>query len=199
MILPSPILDEKVIPVARGLDTTTAPRLVSALRAGGISSIEITVEGGRGFEAIESVADQGALIGAGTVLTIEQAQRARAAGAVFIVSPHLDPGLVQWGTAEGVPVIPGAFTPTEVHTAWRLGPPAVKVFPASLGGPGYIRALLAPFPDLALIPTGGVDATNIADFIAAGARAVGVGAWLTGTDDSALVTQRARMLLDQVV
>lgn len=199
MTLPGLILEQKVIAVARGLDARSAPILARALRAGGIDTIEVTVEGGKGFEAIAALDVRKMLVGAGTVLTVDQAKRAVAAGAGFIVTPHLDVEIIEWAMAEEVPIVPGVFTPTEVAAAWRFGPPAVKVFPAHVGGPGYLKSLRGPFPDLALIPTGGVDASNVAAYLDAGAMAVGVGGWLTAHRDMDLVTSRSVELLGQVV
>lgn len=199
MTLPGPILEQKVIAVARGLDSTSAPALAEALRAGGVNTIEITVEGGAGFGAISSVHREDTMVGAGTVLSVDQAKRAVAAGAGFLVTPHLDLEVLGWAMKEAVPIVPGVFTPTEVMTAWKSGPPALKVFPAHVGGPTYLKSLRAPFPDLALIPTGGVDASNAAAYLAAGAVAVGVGGWLTDHDDLDVVTGRAVELIGQVV
>jgi len=199
MTLPWPILEQKVIAVARGLDAGSAPTLAEALRTGGINTIEITVEGDAGFDAIAAVAGSEMLVGAGTVVSLDQTRRAVAAGAGFLVTPHLDPEIVRWAMAEGVPIVPGAFTPTEVMRAWRLGPPAVKVFPAHVGGPDYLKSLRGPFPDLALVPTGGVDASNAAAYLGAGAVAVGVGGWLTAHGDMDVVTARSVELLSQVV
>jgi 2-dehydro-3-deoxyphosphogluconate aldolase / (4S)-4-hydroxy-2-oxoglutarate aldolase len=199
MTLPGPVLEQRVIPVARGLDARSGPILAEALRAGGISSIEVTVEGEGGFDAIDAIAGGAMVVGAGTILTVQQASRAVAAGARFLVMPHLDIELIEWASAHAVPLVPGALTPTEVVTAWRHQPSAVKVFPAHIGGPEYVKSLRGPFPDLALIPTGGIDAGNISAFLEAGAVAVGVGSWLTGHDDPALTTQRAVELLRQVV
>jgi 2-dehydro-3-deoxyphosphogluconate aldolase/(4S)-4-hydroxy-2-oxoglutarate aldolase len=197
--LPTAIVEGKVIPVARGLDARTAPAMVGALEAGGIDVIEITVEGSNGLEAISSVAAGDSLVGAGTVVTTSAAARAVDAGAAFLVTPHFDQELLAWATENAVPLIPGAFTPTEIAGAWAHRPPAVKLFPASLGGPDYVRSLMAPYPDLVLIPTGGIDADNAAAFLCAGATAVGVGSWLTGTNDGAVITERALRLRSQVV
>jgi 2-dehydro-3-deoxyphosphogluconate aldolase / (4S)-4-hydroxy-2-oxoglutarate aldolase len=199
MTLPGPILEQRVIPVARGQDARTVPVLAEALRAGGISSIEITVEGSGGLEAIAAVSGGDLVVGAGTITTVDQAERAVAAGASFLVTPHLDLGLIEWASIQEVPIVPGALSPTEVATAWRHRPPAVKLFPAHVGGPEYLKSLRGPFPDVALIPTGGVDAGNIAAYLAAGAVAVGVGGWLTTHDDPGLVTERAVELMRQVV
>lgn len=195
MILPEVILEERVIPVARGLNGSSAPMLVEALQAGGVNSIEITVESPGGLEAIAAVAATSVAIGAGTVSSIMQATEAIAAGAHFLVTPHLDADLLAWAEESGVSLIPGAMTPTEIFTAWRHRPPAVKVFPAHVGGPAYLKSLLGPYPDLKLVPTGGVTDENIGRFIAAGAVAVGVGGWLTGINDYDEVTRRAAMLV----
>jgi len=199
MKLPGAVLEQRVIPVARGLDARSAPILAEALCGGGISSIEVTVEGEGGFDAIEAIAGGDMVVGAGTILTVQQAAKAVAAGASFLVMPHLDIELIEWASTQDVPLVPGALTPTEVMTAWRWQPPAVKVFPAHIGGPEYLRSLRGPFPDLALIPTGGIDAGNVSAYLDAGAVAVGVGGWLTAHDDPALITQRAIELMRQVV
>lgn len=197
--LPDAIVTERVIPVARGLDGSTAPALADALLEGGLSSLEVTVEGPGGIDALESLRDRGVTAGAGTVVSVDQAVAATAAGARFLVSPHLDIELVEWAGERDVPLIPGALTPTEVATAWRHQPPAVKIFPAHVGGPGYLESLLGPYPDLALIPTGGVDGDNAGAYVSAGAVAVGVGGWLTGHADLSEVTRRARLLVTRVV
>jgi 2-dehydro-3-deoxyphosphogluconate aldolase/(4S)-4-hydroxy-2-oxoglutarate aldolase len=199
MTLPPSVLAERVIPVARGLDATSAPPLVDALVAGGIHTIEITVEGGGGLDAISSVVGGEVTVGAGTIVSVYQASRAVDAGAEFLVTPHLDSELLDWARTRGVPLIPGTFTPTEIVTAWRHQPPAVKVFPAHVGGPGYVTSLLGPYPDVRVIPTGGVDGDNAGDYLAAGAVAVGVGGWLTSHPELSTVTERARQLVSQVV
>lgn len=199
MSLPDAITTERVIPVARGLDGSTAPPLAEALLEGGLSSLEVTLEGPGGIDALESLRDRGVTMGAGTVVSIEQAAAATAAGARFLVSPHLDIELVEWARDHDIPLLPGALTPTEVAMAWRHQPPAVKIFPAHVGGPDYLKSLLGPYPDLALIPTGGVDGDNAGAFVSAGAVAVGVGGWLTGHADLTVVTRRARLLVTRVV
>jgi 2-dehydro-3-deoxyphosphogluconate aldolase / (4S)-4-hydroxy-2-oxoglutarate aldolase len=199
MMLPGPILEEKVIPVARGLDARSAPLIADALRAGGISSIEVTVEGDGGIDAIAAISGGDMVVGAGTILTVHQADGAVAAGASFLVTPHLDIELIEWASTHAVPMVPGALTPTEIVTAWRYRPPAVKVFPAHIGGPAYLKSLRGPFPDVSLIPTGGIDGSNIAAYLDAGAVAVGVGGWLTAHDDPEVITRRAMELMRQVV
>jgi len=199
MNLPEAILREKVIPVARGLDGSTAPGLVEALAAGGINSIEITIESPEALGAIVAVAGSDVTVGAGSVMSVPDAERAISAGAEFVVSPHLVLDLVQWALNNDIAYVPGALSPTEVASAWKLRPAAVKVFPANLGGPGYLRSLRGPFPDLSLIPTGGVDGDNVTDFLRSGAIAVGVGGWLTSHEDLGMVTERAATLRSKVV
>lgn len=199
MTLPEAVLGGRVIPVARHLDATRAPIVVDALARGGINVIEITVEGEGGLDAIAAIAGDEVMVGAGTVVSVSQAHRAVEAGARFLVSPHYDPALSVWADDHGVPLIPGELSPTEIVTAWGHRPPAVKVFPAHVGGPGYLRSLLDPFPDLALVPTGGIDGANAAAYLEAGAVAVGVGGWLTSHEDMSVVTQRARLLVAEVV
>lgn len=118
--------------------------------------------------------------GAGTVLDVDQAKAALASGAEFLVSPALDSAVVEWAERHEILHIPGAFSPTEVTTAMSLGSRLIKVFPASGLGPGYLRELLAPLPGARLMPTGGVDLENAADFLAAGAAALGVAGALVG-------------------
>lgn len=131
---------------------------------------------------------------AGTVMSTGEAADAVAAGATFLVSPHTDPDLVCWAAARGVAVVPGAFTPTEVAAAWNAGATAVKLFPASVGGPALVRELRGPFAHMAFIPSGGITAENAGAFLAAGAVAVGIGGWLTRNADPAVVEARARRL-----
>jgi 2-dehydro-3-deoxyphosphogluconate aldolase/(4S)-4-hydroxy-2-oxoglutarate aldolase len=152
------------------------------------------------LRAIESIASRapGLDIGAGTVLSIDAAQRALDAGATFLVMPHTDPELIAWAAGRGVPTLPGAFTPTEVLSAWRAGAAAVKLFPSSVAGPAFVRECLGPFPDIPLVPSGGVTAESAAELIRAGAVAVGVGGWLVGDAAPAGVTARARQLVQAV-
>jgi 2-dehydro-3-deoxyphosphogluconate aldolase/(4S)-4-hydroxy-2-oxoglutarate aldolase len=134
------------------------------------------------------------LVGAGTVTRREQLEEARRAGAAFAVAPTLDATVVAESVGEGLPFIPGAFTPTEVAAAWTAGATFVKLFPASAAGPSFVRELRGPMPDVELIATGGVGASNAGELLAAGAAAVGVGSALTRADPEArrvLVARRA--------
>jgi 2-dehydro-3-deoxyphosphogluconate aldolase/(4S)-4-hydroxy-2-oxoglutarate aldolase len=196
--LPDPIREQRVLAIARGLNRETAGPLAEALARGGIGALEVTVEEEGGIPAIDVLRGSALFVGAGTVTSIAQASAALEAGAGFLVSPHHDPTLTRWAVDAGVAFVPGALTPTEVHAAWVGGASAVKIFPASVGGPGLIAALQGPLPQVELIPTGGVDGDNAHSYLEAGAVAVGVGGWLTGHRDLGLVAERAAQLADAV-
>jgi 2-dehydro-3-deoxyphosphogluconate aldolase/(4S)-4-hydroxy-2-oxoglutarate aldolase len=174
-----------LIAVVRSPSADAVPRLAQALLAGGVTAIEITTTTPNFDAAIaktrQSLAGKG-IVGAGTILTPEQAKLAIHAGAEFIVSPILADELIDAYAAAGVPILLGAFTPTECHQAQSVGADFVKLFPADTLGPGFIRSLLAPMPFLKLVPTGGVDVANIAAFFAAGCKAVGIGSSLVKND-----------------
>lgn len=159
----------------------TDEEAVNGIRAvveGGIRAVEVTfsVPGAPGvIRRVKHDLGDSVLLGAGTVLTPEQAEDAVDAGAVYLISPNADEKVIGAAKRLGVPIIPGAFTPTEVVRAWDMGADAVKIFPASLGGPNYIRALRQPLPNIPLVPTGGVDERTVGDFFRAGAFAVGAG------------------------
>ena len=152
---------------------------VTALADAGVGVIEITLDDPAAAAAIERARARGDVsVIAGTVRRVEQVDLAVAAGAEAVVSPGFDRAVLERAAELGVPAIPGALTPTEVEAAWAAGAALVKLFPAGLGGPRYVRDLLAPLADVPLLVTGGVDAANAAAFIAAGAVAVGVGSAL---------------------
>lgn len=168
----------RVIAVLRAPTAAAAVSATDALVAGGVTGIEITYSTPDAATAIRRVRDRhgdGVYLGAGTVLSEQQASEAVAAGAQFLVSPGTEPGLARAMINTGVTVLSGAFTPSEVMLVAGLGVHVVKLFPASLGGPGLLKALRGPFPDLAFCPTGGVNPDNLADWLAAGAVAVGAG------------------------
>lgn len=201
--IPAGLVTGGVVAIARRLTAHDAPRVADALIDGGVLAFELTLNDpvDSALRAIESVASRspGLAIGAGTVLSIDAAQRALDAGATFLVMPHTDPELVAWAATRGVSTLPGASTPTDVLAAWRAGAAAVKVFPASVVGPAFVRECRGPFPDIPLVPSGGVTAETAANFIAAGAVAVGVGSWLIGDAEPAGVTARARQIVGAVV
>jgi 2-dehydro-3-deoxyphosphogluconate aldolase/(4S)-4-hydroxy-2-oxoglutarate aldolase len=193
--------DLGLVPVVRAQTADEALKIVDAIREGGVSVLEITMTVPGALGAIEQVARRfGAdvLLGAGTVLDPETARACMLAGAQFVVTPTLDVRTIEMCRRYSVPVMPGALTPTEVLTAWTAGADVVKVFPCgALGGASYIKSLKAPLPQVEMIPTGGVSVKTAADFIKAGAMALGVGADLADTKairegNARLVTERAR-------
>ncbi|MFZ1141969.1 MAG: bifunctional 4-hydroxy-2-oxoglutarate aldolase/2-dehydro-3-deoxy-phosphogluconate aldolase [Candidatus Sulfotelmatobacter sp.] len=196
-----------IVPVVRAASVDEATRAVEAICAGGIPVVEITMTVPNAISVIREVAQQygsKVLVGAGTVTTAEQAESCLRAGAEFLVSPGLAPPALAVARASGKLAIPGALTPTELMNAQAHGARLVKIFPCgNVGGAKYLRSLKAPFPNASLIPTGGVNAANAAEFIAAGAFALGVGADLV--DAAALragnlekITLAARELVQAV-
>jgi 2-dehydro-3-deoxyphosphogluconate aldolase / (4S)-4-hydroxy-2-oxoglutarate aldolase len=169
-----------IVPVVRAASVADATRAVEAICAGHIPIVEITMTVPNAVSVIREVAQQHGkevLIGAGTVTTAAQVEHCLRAGAEFLVSPGLSPSVLSAARAAGKLAIPGALTPTELMSAQEHGARLIKIFPCgNVGGPKYLRSLKAPFPDSCLIPTGGVNTANAADFIAAGAFALGVGA-----------------------
>lgn len=173
------IIDIGILPVVRAASAAEAIAVGDALCDGGIRALEITMTVPGAVKVIaEAVARYGDqfLIGAGTVLDEEQARACIDAGARFVVAPIVDVATIAVCRRAGIPVLPGALTPTEVVQAWRAGGDFVKVFPCSaVGGASYLKALKAPLPDIPLVPTGGVTLETVGAFFAAGASAVGVG------------------------
>lgn len=171
-----------IVPVVRAARAEHALQAAEALLAADLPVVEITFTVPDALMAISQASarfGQRVLIGAGTVTSAAEAEAAAQAGAQFIVSPGFDPQIVKAAHAHDLPVIPGVLTPTEIMAAVRAGADWLKVFPAAaLGGASYLRALRGPFPELKLMPTGGVSLANAADFIAAGAAAIGVGSEL---------------------
>ena len=177
-----------ILAVVRAPSDESALRCVEALIDGGITGIEMTYSTPNAPAVIATLRDRygdGIYLGAGTVTDPAQAREAADAGASFLVSPGTDPELTSAMLATGCTVLTGALTPSEVMAASRLGAHAVKIFPASLGGPDYLKALRGPFPDVHLMPTGGVSVDNISKWFAAGAVAVGVGGDLVSATDLA--------------
>jgi 2-dehydro-3-deoxyphosphogluconate aldolase/(4S)-4-hydroxy-2-oxoglutarate aldolase len=195
-----------VIPVIRAQSAAEAARAIDAIRAGGVSVIEITMTVPGAVALIREVARRvkDTVIGAGTVLDPEAARACVDAGARFVVSPALDLPTVAACRDAGIAAIPGALTPTEVVTAWRAGADLVKVFPAgAVGGPAYLKSLKAPLPQVNLVPTGGVNLKTAGDFIRAGAAALGVGADLVDLaalrrGEPEVLTARARDFVEAV-
>lgn len=200
--VPAQIRDGRVIAIARGLDPARMLDIAQALVDGAVHAFEVTLNSRSALEAIAAVrsrfTSEQLLVGAGTVLDVAAAESALGAGAQFLVMPHLDVELVGWAADHDVPVFPGAFTPTEVLTAWRAGATAVKLFPASVAGPAFVRELRGPLPEVPIIPTGGVTAESAPDFIRAGAVAVGLGSWLTGAGEPEVIRARAAQLIEGI-
>ena len=168
---------EKLIPVVRTDDTDDARKAIEILSKCGIVVFEITMTVPNAVELIAEYNDTDLLIGAGTVLNPEQAEKCIESGAKFIVSPAFNLETVEFCRAKEVAVMPGSLTPTEVLAAWNAGADCVKVFPCDvMGGAKYLKTLKTLFPHVEMMPTGGVSCDTIADFFAAGAIAVGVGA-----------------------
>ena len=190
-----------IIPVVRAKSADEAMQAIEAIREGGISILEITMTVPGAVGVIEQVSRRygdDALVGAGTVLDGETARACILAGARFVVSPALNLETIEVCRRYGVAVMPGALTPTEVVQAWSAGADFVKVFPAgAVGGASYIKSLKAPLPQIELVPTGGVSLKTAADFVKAGASALGVGADLVDVKairegQQNLITERAR-------
>jgi len=190
-----------LVPVIRAESKDEALQVVEAIGAGGVPLLEITMTVPGALAAIEAIKkrDPKAVVGAGTVLDPETARACMLAGADFIVSPNVNTATIEICRRYSIAVMPGALTPTEVVNAWSAGADVVKVFPCgALGGASYIKSLKAPFPQIALMPTGGVSVKTAADFIKAGSIALGVGADLVDLKalrepgGAAVITARAR-------
>jgi 2-dehydro-3-deoxyphosphogluconate aldolase/(4S)-4-hydroxy-2-oxoglutarate aldolase len=200
------IAREKVVAVIRLSDPNKLVPVISAIAKGGIRCIEVTMTVPNAIELIRSVSKQVAddvIIGAGTVLDAETAHAVIDAGAQFVVSPILNPEVIKACKEHDVYCAPGCFTPTEIHQAFALGADVIKVFPATSLGPKYFKDLKGPFPNIPLMPTGGVSIENAHEWIAAGAVAVGIGSDLLdkkAIDDGRyeVLTQKARQLSSNV-
>ncbi|MEZ4777298.1 MAG: bifunctional 4-hydroxy-2-oxoglutarate aldolase/2-dehydro-3-deoxy-phosphogluconate aldolase [Bacteroidia bacterium] len=168
-----------IIGILRGFESEAIENIATCYSRAGFSFLEITLNSPGALETIAGLGKtSGLTIGAGTVCNTDDLEQALAAGAQFIVSPVLDEAVISECVNLGVPVFPGAFTPTEIYRAWALGATMVKVFPAGVLGPGYIKEVLAPLQQIALLPTGGINLTNMEAFIRAGARGFGMGSHL---------------------
>ena len=194
-----------VVAIVRGRRAEHLDAVLDALADAGIRSLEVTLNTPGALEAIrragERLGDE-ISVGAGTVRTVADVEDAVAAGAQFLVSPHTDPALGARARELGVAYLPGALTPTEIVAAWNSGASGIKLFPARLGGPRYLRDLREPLPDIPIVPTGGVSAENVGEWFAAGAVAVGVGGSLIGdaleTGDIVSLAARATELVKAV-
>ena len=192
------IVEIGVVPVVRASSAREAWMAADAVREGGIPIAEITMTVPGAVEVIRELTKSspgGVLVGAGTVLNVEAAKRCLDAGAEFLVSPGLNLQVIQLAAQEGKLMMAGALTPTEVMMAWDAGSDFVKVFPCGqVGGAKYIKALKGPLPQVPLVPTGGVNLNTAAEFIEAGAAALGVGGELVPAD--ALKSGRPEMIVE---
>jgi 2-dehydro-3-deoxyphosphogluconate aldolase / (4S)-4-hydroxy-2-oxoglutarate aldolase len=192
------ILEIGIVPVVRASSPDEARLAAEAVREGGIPIVEITMTVPGAIEVIReltSSASSAVLVGAGTVLNPETAQRCLDAGAQFLVSPGLNLRTIELAVREGKLIMAGALTPTEVITAWEAGADFVKVFPCGqVGGAKYIKALKGPLPQIPLVPTGGVNLQTAAEFIEAGAAALGVGGELVHLES--LRSRKAHVIIE---
>lgn len=193
-----------IVGILRGLAARHLSPAVQAVLEGGLTNLEVTMNSPGAADQIRQAAELAGPrmnVGAGTVTSLARLEEARQAGASFIVTPTVSPEVIARCVELGLPVFPGALTPTEILQAWQLGATAVKVFPADLFGPNYIRSVLAPLSEVRLMPTGGIDITNLADYWKAGARSFGVGTPLFRPDriaaeDWAWLMQQAARFVD---
>ncbi|THF87020.1 bifunctional 4-hydroxy-2-oxoglutarate aldolase/2-dehydro-3-deoxy-phosphogluconate aldolase [Deinococcus sp. KSM4-11] len=185
--LPTLLRRHRLLAILRGVPALHAPRLIETLRAAGIALFEVALSDALGLDALKAVhaAHPDLMLGAGTILTPALAAQAQAAGASFLVTPHLVPDVAHVANENGLGLLMGALTPTEIVQALALGSAAVKVFPAGLFGPDYFQQLRGPYPDAPLLAVGGVTAGNLGAYLAAGALGAGIGGALTHTDWSA--------------
>lgn len=174
----SRVLNSGIVAVIRSTSSEQLVEVARALYEGGVDVLEVTFTVPRALEIIAAVRKalgDKVLLGAGTVLDPETARAAFLAGAEFLVAPTVNLDVIKLGNRYDKLVMPGAFTPTEILTAWEAGAQVIKVFPADIGGPAYLKTLHGPLPQVRLLPTGGVNLGTIADFLKAGACAVGLG------------------------
>lgn len=194
-----PLIESGVIAVVRARESTDLTTVARALAEGGVRALEITLTTPGAVEAIAEMAHDkaGVLVGAGTVLDAAAARSVLDAGARFVVSPTCEPDVIRLCRERNVPCMPGAFTPTEILTAWRAGAALVKLFPAAVVGPRFLRDLLAPLPSLRIVPSGGVSLESAGEWIRAGAVAVSVGGALLDARPADL-SARARAFVTAV-
>lgn len=194
------LIEMGVVAIMRAKSSEQLIDAAEAVRAGGIKAIEVTMTTPGALGVIEKAVSKfgkEVLFGAGSILDPESARAAILAGAQFIVCPTFKAATIEMCKRYSVPVMPGAYTPTEILSAWEMGADIVKIFPASVGGPAYIKAIKGPLPHIRLAAVGGVDLTTTADFFKAGVDMVGVGGELVSQSlldnkDFAAITERAR-------
>ena len=196
----------KAIAVIRTEQRSQGSHLAKAVADGGMQLIEITWDSDASAELIAQLRSElpACTIGTGTLLTLDQLEQAIAAGAQFLFTPHVNPAMIQAAAQRGVPIIPGALSPTEIVTAWLAGASCVKVFPVqAVGGASYIKSLQGPLGHIPLIPTGGVTLENAPEFLLSGAIAVGLSGQLfpqqlVATENWEAIAQRARNFMQHL-
>lgn len=198
---PSPLGpdDPAAFVIMRGKAPELAIEIAHAVARAGISALEITIDSPRALETITALRAQvpDTSVGVGTVLEPGDVRAAIDAGAQFVVSPNVDEDVISACVAAGVPAIPGAATPTEALRAWRAGASLVKLFPAGTGGPSALRSIREPLAMIPFVPVGGVDGSNARAYLDAGAAAVGVGSWITGSRSPEEAGSRAAQLVEE--
>ena len=195
-----------IIAIMRTKSSDQLIAAAEAIREGGVRVIEVTMNTPGALDVIATASKrfgQDVLFGAGTVLNAETAQVAIKAGAEFIVAPTLNMDVIELCIRFNIPIMPGCFTPTEMLAAWQAGADFVKLFPAEVGGPAMVKAILAPLPQLQIVPVGGVDLNSAAAFLRSGAAALGVGSSLINqklleSGDFGELTRRAAAFIDEV-
>jgi 2-dehydro-3-deoxyphosphogluconate aldolase/(4S)-4-hydroxy-2-oxoglutarate aldolase len=192
-----------LVGLLRAVPPDLAVAAVAASVRGGIATVEVTMDSDNPLGQLAAIQDRvaDAVIGVGTVLNLGDAREAVAAGAAFVVSPHFDELIVRYCIEEGVPVVPGAATPTEILQAWNAGAALVKVFPAGPLGVAYIHAVADALKTVPLMVTGGITEMNLASFLGAGAKAATIGSWLfskeaLASEEMTLVELNARRLVN---
>jgi 2-dehydro-3-deoxyphosphogluconate aldolase/(4S)-4-hydroxy-2-oxoglutarate aldolase len=201
------IAESGVVAVMRGADADTIIEVAQALQEGGVTAYEITADNPDAMDLISEVSasftEDEAIVGAGTVLDATTARTAIMAGAEFVVGPNFDEGVVETCNRYGTVVAPGIMTPTEAVNAYEAGADLVKVFPASVVGPSHLSSMNGPLPQIPMMPTGGIDIDNVADYIEAGAVVVGAGSAIMDGDaieagEYEAITEKAREFTDVI-
>ena len=196
----------KIIAIMRAQQSSRMLQAAEAIYAGGVQIIEVTMTTPGALDLITEATHlfgNRVLFGAGSVLDAETARSAMLAGAGFIVAPTLNLQVIAMCRRYSIPVMPGCYTPTECLTAWEAGADMIKLFPADIGGPDFVKAILAPMPQLEIVPVGGVTVENVGEFMAKGATAVGVGSSLINQNfieqgDFTELTRRARAFIKKI-
>lgn len=186
MNLLNQIQESGIVAVIRGANKDNIIQIAKALSAGGVKALELTVETPKILSLVEMVADElkeDVIVGVGTVLDPETARAAIMSGAKFVFSPVVNIETIKMTKRYGVLSVPGAFTPSEILTAYENGADIIKVFPANIVGPGYFKDVHGPLPHIPLMPTGGINVSNVGSYIKAGAVAAGVGSTLVNTKE----------------